>query len=57
MLTDGMEVAFLDMREIVPFGTGHPLLATHLSLGHLECKISQYIGATPCGCPYHNIYG
>jgi len=24
MLEDGREIAFLDVREIVPFGTGHP---------------------------------
>ena len=34
MLDDGREIAFLDVREIVPFGIGHPLLATHLALGH-----------------------
>jgi rhodanese-related sulfurtransferase len=40
MLEDGGEIAFLDVREIVPFGTGHPLLATHLALGHIECEIA-----------------
>ena len=40
MLEDGREIAFLDVREIVPFGTGHPLLATHLALGHIECEIA-----------------
>jgi rhodanese-related sulfurtransferase len=40
MLEDGREIAFLDVREIVPFGTGHPLLATHLALGHIEYEIA-----------------
>ena len=43
MLEDGREIAFLDVREIVPFGTGHPLLATHLALGHIECKIAGLV--------------
>src|SRR5262245_59576191 len=43
MLDDGREIAFLDVREIVPFGTGHPLLATHLALGHIECEIARLV--------------
>jgi len=43
MLEDGKEIAFLDVREIVPFGTGHPLLATHLALGHIECEITGLV--------------
>ena len=43
MLEDGQEIAFLDVREIVPFGTGHPLLATHLALGHIECEIAGLV--------------
>ena len=43
MLEDGREIAFLDVREIVPFGTGHPLLATHLPLGHIEGEISRLV--------------
>jgi rhodanese-related sulfurtransferase len=43
MLDDGRDIAFLDVREIVPFGTGHPLLATHLALGHIECKIAGLV--------------
>jgi rhodanese-related sulfurtransferase len=43
MLEDGGEVAFLDVREIVPFGTGHPLLATHLALGQIECDIAGLV--------------
>jgi rhodanese-related sulfurtransferase len=43
MLEDGREIAFLDVREIVPFGTGHPLLATHLALGHIESEIAGLV--------------
>ena len=43
MLEDGREIAFLDVREIVPFGTGHPLLATHLALGQIECDITGLV--------------
>jgi rhodanese-related sulfurtransferase len=43
MIEDGREIAFLDVREIVPFGTGHPLLATHLALGHIECEIAGLV--------------
>jgi rhodanese-related sulfurtransferase len=43
LLEDGGEIAFLDVREIVPFGTGHPLLASHLSLGHIECEIAGLV--------------
>ena len=37
------EIAFLDVREIMPFGAGHPLLATHLPLGHIECEIAGLV--------------
>src|ERR1700730_4517282 len=43
MLEDGREIAFLDMREIVPFGTGHPLLATNLPIGHHEGEIARLV--------------
>src|SRR5215467_7334823 len=43
MLDDGSEIALLDVREIVPFGTGHHLLATHLTLGHIECEIAGLV--------------
>src|SRR4029453_15253563 len=43
ILEDGQEIAFLDVREIVPFGTGHPLLATHLPLGHIEGGIAVLV--------------
>ena len=43
MLEDGREIAFLDVREIVPFGAGHPLLATQLPLGHIEHEIAGLV--------------
>src|SRR4030095_3808390 len=43
MLEDGREIAFLDVREIVPFGTAPPLLAPHLPLGHIECEIAGLV--------------
>ncbi|HXJ78284.1 MAG TPA: rhodanese-like domain-containing protein [Candidatus Methylomirabilis sp.] len=43
MLEDGREIAFLDVREIVPFGAGHPLFATHLPLGHIENEIAGLV--------------
>ena len=43
MLEDGREIAFLDVREIVPFGTGHPLLASHLALGQIESEIAAVV--------------
>lgn len=43
MLADPYEIAFLDMREIVPFGTGHPLLATNLPLSRMEVDIGQLV--------------
>jgi rhodanese-related sulfurtransferase len=41
MLADEDEVAFLDIREIVLFGTGHALLATNLPLSRMELSISK----------------
>jgi rhodanese-related sulfurtransferase len=43
MLADRQEIAFLDVREIVPFGTGHPLLAANLPLSQLELSIAQRV--------------
>jgi rhodanese-related sulfurtransferase len=43
MLADEDEVAFLDIREMVPFGTGHPLLATNLPLSRMELSISKLV--------------
>ena len=43
MLEDGREIAFLDVREIVPFGSGHPLLATNLPIGHIEGEITRLV--------------
>jgi rhodanese-related sulfurtransferase len=43
MLADPPEIAFLDVREIVPFGTGHPLLATNVPLSRMELSIGQLV--------------
>ena len=43
MLEDGQEIAFLDVREVVPFGAGHPLLATNLPIGHIESEIAGLV--------------
>ena len=48
MFDDAGELAFIDVREIMPFGTGHPLLATNLPLSRLEQHIGDLVprGAT-----------
>ena len=43
MLADQQEIAFLDVREIVPFGAGHPLLATNLPLSRMELSIEKLV--------------
>src|SRR5262249_48237841 len=43
MLEDGREIAFLDVREVVPFGAGHPLLATNLPPGPVEGEIARLV--------------
>ncbi|MDH3598953.1 MAG: rhodanese-like domain-containing protein, partial [Candidatus Tectomicrobia bacterium] len=43
MLADPQEIAFLDIREIVPFGAGHPLLATNLPLSRMELSIRKLV--------------
>lgn len=43
MLADGLEIAFLDVREIGPFGTGHPLLAANLPRSQLELCMAQLV--------------
>jgi rhodanese-related sulfurtransferase len=43
MLADQHEMAFLDVREIVPFGAGHPLLATNLPLSRMELSIGRLV--------------
>lgn len=43
MLADGGEIAFLDLREIMAFGTGHPLLAAHAPLSRLELTIGELV--------------
>ncbi len=45
-LADSDEIAFLDVREIVPFGTGHPLLATNLPLSSLELSVGALLPRT-----------
>ena len=42
-LEDGSEIAFIDVREIIPFGRGHPLLAGHLSLSDIEGRVTDVI--------------
>jgi rhodanese-related sulfurtransferase len=43
MLADGKEIAFLDLRDIMSFGTGHPLLAAHAPLSHLDSFIGELV--------------
>ncbi|MDD9906009.1 MAG: rhodanese-like domain-containing protein [Rhodospirillaceae bacterium] len=43
MLTDGEEIAFIDVREIMPFGTGHALLAANLPLSEIEITIGMLV--------------
>lgn len=43
LLEDGDETAFLDVREIMPFGTGHPLLAANAPLSTLELTIGNTV--------------
>jgi rhodanese-related sulfurtransferase len=43
ILADGGEIAFLDVREIVPFGDGHPLLAANIPLSRLELSIGARV--------------
>lgn len=43
MLADGGELALLDMREVVPYGGGHPLRAINLPLGRLELRIDALV--------------
>ena len=43
MLDDAEELAFIDVREIMPFGTGHPLLAANLPLSRLEQHVRDLV--------------
>ena len=43
MLADGEEIAFINVREIMPFGTGHPLLAANVPLSKLELTIGRLV--------------
>ena len=49
LLETGDEIALLDVREIMRFGRGHPLLATNLPLSRLEMSIRNVVPrrATP----------
>ena len=49
LLETGDEIALLDVREIMRFGLGHPLLATNLPLSRLEMSICDVVPrrATP----------
>lgn len=42
-LTDGQEIALLDVREEEPFGRGHIFLAINVPLSRLELLIGQYV--------------
>ena len=43
LLADGGEIALLDVREIMAFGSGHPLLATNAPLSRLEIIIGGLV--------------
>lgn len=43
MLSDGDEIAFIDVREIVPFGAGHPLLAANIPISRMELSIGNLV--------------
>ncbi len=43
MLADGAEIAFIDVREIVPFGSGHALLAANVPLSGMELTIGDLV--------------
>ena len=43
MLEEDEEMAFLDVREVVPFGTNHPLLASNLPIAHIESEVAALV--------------
>ena len=43
MLADGGELAFLDVREVVPYGGSHPLRAVNIPLVQLELHIDALV--------------
>ncbi len=43
MLADGGEIAFIDVREIVQFGSGHALLAANVPLSGMELTIGALV--------------
>ena len=42
-LTDGKEIAFLDVREEGEYGQSHPILAVNLPLGRLEIPVRDLL--------------
>ncbi|WP_084652632.1 rhodanese-like domain-containing protein [Mesorhizobium sp. WSM1293] len=47
-LSDGQELALLDVREAGEFASGHPLFATSLPFGVLEAKLPVLVPSTAC---------
>ena len=43
MLTDGGEIALVDVRDQGPFGRGHPLLAVNVPLSGIELAIRRFV--------------
>lgn len=43
MLADGAEIAFLDVREPVDFGSGHAFLAVNIPRGRMELELTQRV--------------
>ena len=43
MLTDGGEIALLDVRDQGPCGRGHPLLATNVPVSGIELTIRRFV--------------
>ncbi|QPC94556.1 rhodanese-like domain-containing protein [Mesorhizobium sp. INR15] len=47
-LSDGQELALVDVREAGEFASGHPLFATSLPFGLLEAKLPVLVPSTAC---------
>lgn len=47
-LTDGGEIAFLDLREEGQHGSGHPLLAVNIPYSRLETEIPRLVPRRSC---------
>src|ERR1700733_7227657 len=43
LLTDGQEIAFIDVREEGQHGSGHPLLAVNVPYSRLEAEIGGLV--------------